>query len=166
MATVKGTERKRDVMSASTLIGDNVVNSQGEDLGSIEEIMIHVPSGRIAYAVLSFGGFLGMGDKLFALPWEALTLDEDNKQFILNIDKEKLENAPGFDKDNWPDMADPQFGRQIHTYYGYPYDDFGGSLRGSQSEHHGDVLGGSMGSSPEGRGLGSSDRDCLEKGTC
>src|SRR5512142_1244172 len=116
MATVKGTERKRDVMSASSLIGDSVVNAQGEDLGKIEEIMIHVPSGRIAYAVLSFGGFMGMGDKLFAIPWEALTLDEDEKHFVLNVDKEKLEKAPGFDKDKWPDMAEPQFRTAIDDY--------------------------------------------------
>src|SRR5512135_141884 len=98
---VIGTGNIRHVMSASTLTGDSVVNAKGEDLGSIEDIMIHIDSGRIAYAVLSFGGFLGMGDKLFAIPWEALTLDEDNHQFILDIDKDKLENAPGFDKDNW-----------------------------------------------------------------
>ncbi len=130
MARVKGTERKREVMSASTLIGDDVVNAQNEDLGSIKEIMIHVPSGKIAYAVLSFGGLLGMGDKLFAVPWEALTLNEDNKQFILNIDKERIENAPGFDKDNWPDMEDPQFGSTIYGYYGYDYEPFrGGEIR-------------------------------------
>src|SRR5512135_3389874 len=99
--TLKGTSKEigtgniRHVISASSLTGDSVVNAQGEDLGTIEDIMIHIDSGRVAYAVLSFGGFLGMGDKLFAIPWEALTLDEDNKQFILNIPKEKLENAPG-----------------------------------------------------------------------
>ncbi len=109
---VQGTET-RHVMSASTLIGDKVVNEADEDLGKIEEIMLHVPSGRIAYAVLSFGGFLGMGDKLFAIPWEALKLDEDRKCFVLGIDKGKLKNAPGFDKDHWPDMADPTWGNQI-----------------------------------------------------
>src|ERR1051325_2479606 len=64
-----------EVMDAKTLIGDDVVNGQGEDLGNIEAIMLDVTSGRIAYAVLSFGGFLGMGSKLFAIPWGALTLD-------------------------------------------------------------------------------------------
>ncbi len=106
-------------MSASTLVGDAVVNARGEDLGKLEEIMIHVDSGKVAYAVLSFGGFLGMGDKLFAIPWEALSLDEDNKQFILDVDKEKLEHAPGFNKDHWPDMADSTWGKQIYDYYGY-----------------------------------------------
>src|SRR6266545_1040910 len=87
-----------EVMDAGTLIGDKVVNAQGESLGEIEAIMLDVESGRIAYAVLSFGGFLGMGTKLFALPWSALTLDTDEKQFILDFPKDKLENAPGFDK--------------------------------------------------------------------
>ncbi len=119
MEKVKGTRNVRHVMSASTLIGDTVVNAQGEDLGKVEEIMLHIDSGKIAYAVLSFGGFLGIGDKLFAIPWEALTLDEDNHRFILNVDKERLEQAPGFDKDHWPDMADPKWGTEIYRYYGY-----------------------------------------------
>ena len=115
-ATIKKTDpekRFRRVLSASTLAGDRVKNSAGEDLGKVHEIMIDIPSGAVAYAVLSFGGFLGMGDKLFALPWGALTLDEDEKCFVLDIDKGKLENAPGFDKDNWPDMADHTWGTAI-----------------------------------------------------
>ncbi|HEY1336879.1 MAG TPA: PRC-barrel domain-containing protein [Bryobacteraceae bacterium] len=108
----------RRVMSAGTLAGDRVRNSAGEDLGKIEEIMLDVPTGRVAYAVLSFGGFLGMGNKLFAVPWQALTLNERDHEFILNVDKRQLENAPGFDKDNWPDMADPNWGAQIHRFYG------------------------------------------------
>ena len=85
-------------------------------------LMIDLPSGRIAYAVLSFGGFLGMGEKLFAVPWNALTVDEDQKQIVLNADKEQLKNAPGFDKDDWPDMVNIRWGTQIHTYYGtQPY---------------------------------------------
>ena len=108
----------RRVMSAGTLAGDRVRNSAGEDLGKIEEIMIDVPTGRVAYAVLSFGGFLGMGDKLFALPWDALRLNEDEHEFILNVDKATLENAPGFAKDNWPDMADENWASQIYGHYG------------------------------------------------
>ncbi|HLK48544.1 MAG TPA: PRC-barrel domain-containing protein [Bryobacteraceae bacterium] len=108
----------RRVMSASTLNGDRVKNSQGEDLGKIEDIMIDVPSGRVAYGVLSFGGFLGMGDKFFAIPWSSLMLDEDEKCFRLDVDKEQLKAAPGFDKDNWPDMADPTWRTQIYGYYG------------------------------------------------
>jgi len=107
----------RRVMSAGSLTGDRVRNSAGEDLGKIEEIMLDVPSGRIAYAVLSFGGFLGMGNKLFAIPWSALTLNERDHEFVFNVDKVTLENAPGFDKDNWPDMADPEWATQVHEHY-------------------------------------------------
>jgi sporulation protein YlmC with PRC-barrel domain len=121
MAQIKHTDpdkRFRRVMSASSLSGDRVRNAADEDLGKVQELMIDVPTGRVAYAVLSFGGFLGMGDKLFAVPWDALKLDEDEKEFILDADKERLENAPGFDKDNWPDMADANWRTQIYNYYG------------------------------------------------
>ena len=107
----------RSVLAASTLAGDSVRNAAGEDLGKIDEIMIDIPSGRVAYAVLSFGGFLGMGDKLFAVPWSALKVDEDEKCFILNVDRRTIEQAPGFDKDNWPDMSDTSFGTEMSTYY-------------------------------------------------
>jgi len=110
--------RYRRVLSASTLAGDAVKNSTGEDLGKVDEIMIDIPTGRVAYAVLSFGGILRMGNKLFAIPWDALRVDEDQKCFILDVDRLTLENAPGFDKDNWPDMADVSWGTQIHSYYG------------------------------------------------
>ena len=80
--------------------------------------MLDVPRGRIAYAVMSSGGFLGMGDKLFAIPWSALTLDTDNKCFVLDVDKQRLQDAPGFDKDNWPSTADPDFDSRVHSYYG------------------------------------------------
>ena len=112
----------RRVLSASTLRGDRVRNSAGEDLGKIEEIMIDIPTGQIAYAVLSFGGFLGMGNKLFALPWESLTVNERDHEFVLDVDKKTLQAAPGFDKDNWPDMTNEQWGSQVYAYYGYkPY---------------------------------------------
>ena len=122
----------RSVLSASTLAGDSVRNAAGEDLGKIDEIMIDIPSGRVAYAVLSFGGFLGMGDKLFAVPWNALKVDEDEKCFILNVDKRTIEQAPGFDKDNWPDMSDPTWGTQLSSYYHVrPYwEDRGKTLTG------------------------------------
>lgn len=110
-------------LSASTMIGNDVRNAAGEDLGSIEEIMIDVHSGRVAYAVLSFGGFLGLGDKHFAIPWDALSLDRDEHAFILDVDQETLENAPGFDEDNWPQTADGDaWLLEVYDYYGYaPY---------------------------------------------
>ena len=112
------------VLSATTIIGDKVLNTAGEHLGNIKELMIDLDGGLIAYAVLSFGGFLGMGDKLFAIPWEALTVDTENHSLILDVDKEVLKNAPGFDKDNWPDNAKYEAGwlLGVYEYYGYsPY---------------------------------------------
>lgn len=110
------------VLSASTLIGDGVVNADGEDLGKIEELMIDIQSGRVAYAVLSFGGFLGLGDKLFAIPWGALAVDTNRKVFVLNVDRTLLQQAPGFDKNHWPEMGDSDWLTGIFDYYGYtPY---------------------------------------------
>jgi sporulation protein YlmC with PRC-barrel domain len=110
------------VMAADTLEGDRVVNPRGEELGTIEEIMIDVQRGSVAYAVMSCGGFMGLGDKLFAIPWSALTLDADRHCFVLDADRERFEKAPGFDKDHWPSMADDRWASQVHDYYGVrPY---------------------------------------------
>src|SRR5476649_1610778 len=106
------------LMGADTLVGNDVYNQHDEDLGDIKEIMLDTRSGKVCYAVLSFGGFLGMGEKLFAVPWSALTLDTVNKRFVLNVDKDQLKNAPGFDKDHWPDMSDTTWSNDIHNLYG------------------------------------------------
>lgn len=107
-----------DIMAAATLQGDSVKNSQGEDLGHIEDIMLDVTRGRIAYAVLSFGGFMGIGNKLFAVPWSSLVLDTDDECFVLDVAKDKLKSAPGFDKDQWPTMADSTWQGEINAFYG------------------------------------------------
>src|SRR5437763_17008435 len=83
-------KRFRRVLSASTLAGDEVRNSAGDDLGKVDEIMIDIPTGRVAYAVVSFGGFMRMGNKLFAIPWSVLKVDEDEKRFIFDVDKKTL----------------------------------------------------------------------------
>ena len=106
-------------LTATKLIGDPVVSPRGEDLGKIEDLVIDPTTGRVDYAVLSFGGFLGMGDKLFAVPLEALKLSPEEKRFILDVDKERLKQAPGFDKKNWPDASDRAFGTKVYNYYGY-----------------------------------------------
>jgi hypothetical protein len=93
------------------------MSSDGEHVGKISDIMLDVRGGRVAYAVLSSGGFLGMGDTLHAIPWSALTLDTDDKCFVLDAPAEHIKNAPGFDKDNWPSMADTQWGTSVHEYY-------------------------------------------------
>jgi len=106
------------LMGADTLIGNDVYNLENEDLGDIKEIMLDVATGNIEYAVLSFGSFLGMGEKLFAVPWNALKLDTENKRFVLNINEDRLKNAPGFNKDAWPNLADKTLVNDLHSYYG------------------------------------------------
>jgi sporulation protein YlmC with PRC-barrel domain len=107
-----------NALSASTITGDKVRNADGEELGNIEEIVIDLDRGRVAYAVLATGGFLGMGGKFFAIPWDRLSVDLDNKEVVLNVDAETLKNAPGFDKDNWPDTTDHAWVADIYRYYG------------------------------------------------
>lgn len=105
------------VKTNKEVIGRKVVNPQGENLGKIEEVMLDATPGRVAYAVLSFGGFLGVADKLFAVPWSALHYDPQQEAFVLRADKKFLENAPGFNKDRWPDMAEPNWRSTVYTYY-------------------------------------------------
>ena len=95
------------LMSASSLSGDNVKNAQGENLGDVKDIMLDTQNNRVVYYVLSFGGLLGMGDKLFAIPPEAMKLNTNDNCFILNIDK-----------DQWPNMADPTFRSNLYQHYG------------------------------------------------
>ena len=105
-------------MAASTMIGDHVVNREGKEVGTIHELMIDLDSGRVTYAVLKFGGFLGMGEKLFAVPWPSLSVDLDRERFVLDVDVDKLKSAPGFDKSDWPNMGDRYWGTEIHKFYG------------------------------------------------
>ncbi|MDR5833565.1 PRC-barrel domain-containing protein [Caballeronia sp. LZ034LL] len=107
-----------DVMAASTLDGNSVISSDGHDVGSLKDIMLDVSNGHIAYAVLSSGGFLGIGNKLLAIPWSALTLDTDNRCFRLDATAEQVRNSPGFDKDAWPSMADHVWASTVHQHYG------------------------------------------------
>ncbi len=102
----------------NTLLGNDVYDLDGEDLGEIKEFMIDMASGKVAYAVLSFGGILGVGNKLFAVPWRALKLDTANKRFTLDVSKEDLDEAPGFDKDHLSSMADPAWANRIHKFCG------------------------------------------------
>lgn len=113
-------------LRSTDIIGTQVRNSQGEKLGQIENLVLDLNSGQIRYAALSFGGFLGIGDKLFAVPWKSLEMrvesDRDNNRdghrfFVLNVDKERLRTAPGFSKDNWPNMANPQWASDVDKFY-------------------------------------------------
>ena len=108
------------VVPASKIIGETVVNRQSENVGKIHELVIDAGKNRVVYAVLSFGGFMGMGNKLFAMPWEAFEFSATENKLILNVDKEKLKTAPGFEKgDKWPDFKDTLWGESIYNYYNF-----------------------------------------------
>ncbi|RQS23375.1 PRC-barrel domain-containing protein [Burkholderia sp. Bp8998] len=106
-----------DVMAAGTLKDDRVLTIDGDDIGKITNIMLDVHSGRIAYAVVSSGGLPGIGDKLLAVPWNVLTLDAERRCFVLPVPTERVRDAPGFEQDRWPTMADPAWAEGLHAYY-------------------------------------------------
>lgn len=106
------------IVNADDVIGVSVRNHQGEDLGKIEALMLDKLEGKVNYVVLSFGGFLGMGDKLFAMPWSLFSYDPSQDCFLISVNKETLKNSPGFDKDHWPDMSSPTWTSSINKYYG------------------------------------------------
>jgi sporulation protein YlmC with PRC-barrel domain len=108
------------LLRSKTLFEYQVKSPQGEDLGKIEEVMIDMEIGRVAYAVLSFGGLWGLGSKWVPVPWDAVTLRPDEKVLLLKIEKEKIEKAPNFEAATLPELANRQWGAVIHTYYGYP----------------------------------------------
>src|SRR5262245_39589647 len=116
--TVTVTSPLPKFVKASKAVGMDARNPKDEDLGEVEDLMIDTRSGKIAYAVLSFGGVLGINVKLFAVTWKALTLDDQKERFVLNVDKNKLKAAPGFDKNSWPNMADVRWSKDVHAYYG------------------------------------------------
>lgn len=104
-------------IKASSMIGTDVVNPKGENLGDVKEVVIDPQTGKVAYAVVSFGGFLGMGKKLFAIPFSAFKYDLKENEYVLDISKERLEAAPGFDEDHWPSMAEEKWNRDVYKYY-------------------------------------------------
>lgn len=107
-------------LPSKKLVGAAVQNSSGEKIGSIEDLVIDTDSGKVTYAALGVGGVLGIGEKLFAVPFEEFKLTEDsskNPALVLDISKDRLEKSPGFDKNNWPDFGNPQWRNQINGYY-------------------------------------------------
>jgi len=104
-------------VKASSIIGTDVVNPKGDNLGDIKEVVIDPRTGKVAYAVVSFGGFLGMGTKLFAIPFSAFAYDVEKNEYVLDVSKERLEKAPGFDPDHWPKMSEEKWNREVYKYY-------------------------------------------------
>lgn len=105
-------------LTASSIIGDKVENPQGENLGKIDNLMVNLSSGKVEYAVVEFGAFLGIGGKLFAIPFEELILDPNRQLFVLNRDKEYLQQSPGFDKSHWPATNDHSYFNDVNNYWG------------------------------------------------
>lgn len=115
---VQATELSPDLVKSSEVVDVSVKNRTGESLGEIQELVLDKITGQVRYVVLSFGGFLGMGDKFFALPWNALKYDENQDAFIIGLDKETLKRAPGFDKNSWPNMSDRRWATEVFKFYG------------------------------------------------
>jgi len=111
------------LLSSTSIEGTEVKNAESKNIGEIKDLMIDWSSGRVAYAVLSFGGFLGFGDKYFAIPLQSFEFDTEDTEgrIVLNVEKDLLENAPGFDKDNWPNSANHDFTKEVYAYYKIEY---------------------------------------------
>jgi len=106
------------LIAASKVNGTTVYNRAGEKLGSVYDVMIDKRSGKAEYAIMSFGGFLGIGDSYHPLPWQSLTYDEIQGGYVVNLDRSRLEGAPSYtsrDADRW---SDPAYGRQVNDHYG------------------------------------------------
>ena len=108
------------LIPASKVEGTNVYNPKGESLGSIYDVMIDKRSGQVAYAVMSFGGFLGMGEDYHPLPWKVLDYDTNMGGYVVDLDKDRLAKAPRYTASEGADWQDPDYTRRIDDYYGVP----------------------------------------------
>ncbi len=111
----------QDLSRASKVIGTDVDDAKGKKIGDIKDVVLDRSSGRVAYAVISFGGVMGVGDKYFAVPWKALKAGSD-EHYVLNTTQETLKKAQGFDKDHWPDMANEKWNRDNYRLYNQNWD--------------------------------------------
>ena len=107
------------MIAASKVNGTTVYNTAAEKLGSVYDVMIDKRSGKAEYAIMSFGGFLGIGDSYHPLPWKALTYDENQGGYVVNLDRSRLEGAPTYTSNDTTTWDDPAYGRRINDYYGF-----------------------------------------------
>jgi sporulation protein YlmC with PRC-barrel domain len=116
---IEANKTMQQISRASKIIGAKVTNPKGESLGDIQELVVDPESGQVVYAVVTFGGWFGLGDKLFALPWRALTWARDKENYVLDVDKDTLKKAPGFDKKHWPDSTNKwdRWREEIEQFY-------------------------------------------------
>jgi len=105
-------------VKATAIIGSSVFNPKGESLGEIREIVIDPRVGKVAYVVVAFGGFLGLGEKLFAIPFSSFAYNVAETSYVLDIEPERLKKAPGFDADHWPAMSDEKWNKDVYQFYG------------------------------------------------
>ena len=110
----------RTLIASDRVVGTEVRRPDGSKIGRIERLMLDKASGRVAYAVMSFGGFLGIGESYHPLPWEVLTYDPAQGGYVVNLSREQLEGAPRYSASETPDWTDPGYGRRIRDYYGVP----------------------------------------------
>jgi hypothetical protein len=113
------TDETHNLISADKVTGTTVYNRQGEKLGSVYGLMVNKSSGQVAYAIMSFGGFLGMGENYHPLPWRALTYDTRQDGYVVDIDRRRLEGAPSYATSATPNWSDPSYGPSIDRYYGF-----------------------------------------------
>jgi hypothetical protein len=113
------TDETRNLISADKVTGTSVYNRQGEKLGSVYDLMLNKVNGQVAYAIMSFGGFLGMGESYHPLPWRALSYDTRQDGYVVDIDRRRLEAAPNYTASAEPNWADRSYGQTIDRYYGY-----------------------------------------------
>lgn len=119
MASIKDPNDTRGrLIAADQVEGTNIYNTAGESLGSVDDLMIDKVSGKIAYAVASFGGFLGIGDRHYPLPWEKLHYDTSMGGFVVDIDRRTLEGAPSYSDEETVGWDDPTWGKRVYDYYG------------------------------------------------
>lgn len=111
------TGTRGNLIAASQVNGTAVYNARGERLGTVEDVMIDKVSGQVRYAVLSFGGFLGIGDRHYPLPWSVLNYDINQGGYLVHLDKETLENAPSYGENEAVSWDDPTWGRSVYDYY-------------------------------------------------
>jgi hypothetical protein len=111
-----------NLIASSKVQGTYVYNAAGEELGSIHDVMIDKLSGKVAYAIMSFGGFLGIGNQYHPLPWSVLKYDTSKGGYVVHLDKRQLEGGPAYAADTEPDWSDRGYETKIHDYYGVgPY---------------------------------------------
>jgi hypothetical protein len=113
------TDETHNLISSDKVVGTSVYNRQGESLGSVYGLMLNKQTGQVAYAIMSFGGFLGMGESYHPLPWRALTYDTRQGGYVVNLDRARLEGAPSYTLRNEPDWSDRTYGQNIDRYYGF-----------------------------------------------